>query len=487
MNNEKLYEELEAFKRWILHQTSADYLMYLDDSDDAVIRIETDFCRGDVIFYPSSFSDPDSVKDIIQLSVVNSRTENHAFFLHFKYHSQQHARKMFSEMLDTIKELKDRPSANILLCCTSGMTTGYFAEKLNESAELLGLNYHFSAVSYNNLFKEGGKFDLILLAPQVSFNLERVQEILYNKTVLLIPPRVFAGYDVMQTFELVKPYFEKGDLPRAESIPVLNIHPLPLKQELKISSRVLVISLLRWSTDEDFWFASRIYNADGSVLMDDTVIKHSLSMDDIYNICDTAFALCPDIQVVGIALPGIIDHGRVTLPRLHLVDTDVLDNLKARYSKQFILTNDANTLAVGYYISQDKYVSPSVIFIPFPGSKGGVGSLFKGQLIRGNHKIAGESQYLPVFTDDSKLANWSTPEEAIEVAARITASVISILSPDVIILCCNLIPRMDDVIYALYRYLPAKYIPDILRLDNLREYSLLGELALCAEALQQDI
>ena len=179
---------IQQFRQWVLTQTGPYYTLYVNEKDENVIIIETSYCRGEVTFFPM---------EIIQLSVLNLMSNRHEFYLHFQMHTLDHAMKLFGEMLDSVKELAVKPPVKILLSCTSGLTTGFFAQKLNESAGLLSLNYEFTAVSYGNLYHVASQYDIILLAPQISYIYDTVKKVLNNKKVYQIPPRVFATYDVI--------------------------------------------------------------------------------------------------------------------------------------------------------------------------------------------------------------------------------------------------------------------------------------------------
>ena len=39
--------------------------------------------------------------------------------------------------IETIQKLIKKPVVKVLLCCSGGLTTGYFAQKINEAASLL--------------------------------------------------------------------------------------------------------------------------------------------------------------------------------------------------------------------------------------------------------------------------------------------------------------------------------------------------------------
>lgn len=76
------------------------------------------------------------------------------FYLYFELKDIKHAEELFEEMLETFETLKNHEKIKILLCCTSGLTTNFFKEKLNEAAEILSLDYEFYAVSFSKIYSE---------------------------------------------------------------------------------------------------------------------------------------------------------------------------------------------------------------------------------------------------------------------------------------------------------------------------------------------
>ena len=461
---------IRQFRQWVLTQTSPDYKLFVNEKDDNVIVLETSYCRGEVTFFPM---------EIIQLSVLNLMSNRHEFYLHFQMHTLDHAMKLFGEMVESVKELAVKPPVRVLLSCTSGLTTGFFAQKLNESAQLLALNYEFAAVSYGNLYHVASQYDIILLAPQISYVYETVKKVLHNKKVYLIPPKIVATYDVKSVFSdldsLISSSRQSGRAP---------IRQLPLKQQVKAHVKILTIALIR--EDDHYLLSSRIYGEDHSVIFDEVSIKPRISMDDVCDICDTAFAIYPEIKVAGLAMPGIIDQGRITLLKQGFDESDVLESLSQRYSRKFIISNDANCIAVGYYSSQDKYHSLSFFFQPNIGSTGGVGSIHNGQLIEGYRHVAGEVQFLSQANEDGLFLSpaFLTPEGTLAWAAQCITSIISILGPEIILLSCRLIVRIEDLVKELEKYIPRKYIPEIVQIDSVKDYMLLGQMILCTEAVE---
>ena len=118
--------------------------------------------------------------------------------------NMKHALELFNEMLEIIQTLVNRPQVKILLSCSGGLTTGFFAMKLNECAKLLDKDFKFEAVAFNKLIETAENYDIILLAPQISYQHASLQEQLPNKIVLKIPTQVFAKYDVSKLIDLIE-------------------------------------------------------------------------------------------------------------------------------------------------------------------------------------------------------------------------------------------------------------------------------------------
>ena len=78
----------------------------------------------------------------------------------------------------------EEQTVKVLLCCTSALTTSYFAEQLNNAAKILSLNYIFEAVSYDRVYEKGLYYDIILLAPQIGFQQKKIHNAMFIIAVL---------------------------------------------------------------------------------------------------------------------------------------------------------------------------------------------------------------------------------------------------------------------------------------------------------------
>ena len=182
----------QEFLDWILTRKSDDYILsqYTDVHENnryQNVVLDTDYAEGLITFNP--------LKDfmVVELRITMKKDGKSMFYLHFDLNDLEHAKELFVEMTESLRKLKSEEKIKVLLCCSSGITTSFFVEKLNSGVKFLSLNYSFSAVSYNDLYVRAFDADIILLAPQIGFRLWRVREILKDKTVLMIPASVFAA------------------------------------------------------------------------------------------------------------------------------------------------------------------------------------------------------------------------------------------------------------------------------------------------------
>lgn len=76
---------------------------------------------------------------------------------------------------------------NILLVCSSGMSTNMLVQKMVKSAKLMNFDVNIWSVGDINVEENIDKADIILLGPQVRYLFDKIKKIAgENKTVLLI-------------------------------------------------------------------------------------------------------------------------------------------------------------------------------------------------------------------------------------------------------------------------------------------------------------
>lgn len=191
---DEFYKDLymDIFKKWICLQKSQNYRIkeYKD-----IVQIESSYGIAEVTF---------NLYYIIELKVTSKKRKELDFYLHFQMNTLKHAVSLFNEMITCLLKLDYEAKTKVLLCCSGGLTTSYFAQEINKASKLLKNTIEVSAVGYNQLYQIGQQFDFIFLAPQISYLHAQVQSILKDQVVMKIPPLVFARYDVGTLLKMIE-------------------------------------------------------------------------------------------------------------------------------------------------------------------------------------------------------------------------------------------------------------------------------------------
>ena len=457
---------IKKYAEWIMRQESADYLLRKDESGN--IHLLTDYAFGVVRFY-------DLEKyQIVELSVTNSKTDENSFYLHFELKDLDRAKTLFLEMTESLRRLKDKKRTKVLLCCSSAITTSFFMIRLNEAAKVLSLDMDFMAVSYNDLFVKGFECDVILLAPQISYVYEKTSEILKDKIVLTIPPSIFGEYDVQRLIDLVRLGMINKENERKEEM-----YPAE-RMEFPNLPKLLIISIIVEYTEIRIIY--RIYDK-GEMISSEEILKDHYELIDLEDVIDVAIARNPDIEIVCVVTPGVINNGRMTFRSAGIYDIDVVKLFDEKYHREFIIVNDANMMALGYYGLQKKSKNVSFYFHPHAARTAGVGNVVDGKLHAGSHQIAGEMQYLHSliqYTDDpSKLAG--TIEGSLEIIAKYMISIIACVDPDIIVIYCDMLTDITELSDAISIYVQPRFIPELIKVPDVIEYMFVGGLMQCAD------
>ncbi|MGX8680333.1 MAG: ROK family protein [bacterium] len=452
------------FERWILCQHYDNITITLHEAscedEEDTIEIIAPYGKGLVTFYD---------KNIIAMSARSNDKKNDDFFLHFQMTNLKHAVGLFQEMLEVIKHFIERPKTRILLVCTGGMTTGYFAEEIQKANDVLNLNFEFDALAIAKLYNQGEKYDMILLAPQIAYMYAKIKAIFKNQIIMKIPAAVFAKYDVSGIFKLI---IDKLNEPS----PITQVlEPLTLNN-IHNDHPILTVSLFRNSAQVHISY--RIYGQNGEILLMNETIKKVITMTDLYDMLNTVLARFPDIQVIGFSAPGIINDGEASTANIEGFYQMNYRSLFTRYHpRKFLILNDVNVAAIGYHYLHPEVKSLSFLFQPI-STYAGVGTVINGKLIKGKRSIAGEVQFYP-FHRIYNLEPQPTPESMMEIVRNTVMSFITTIGPERMCIYCTLLTSMDELYHEVARYIPEEYIPSLEKIDDIQEYIFIGLLACC--------
>ena len=128
------------------------------------------------------------------------------FYLHYQFYNFYFAKDLFQRMLNKLLETPQEMK-KILLCCSGGMTTGYFAQRLNQCCRLNHLPYIFNASPEYHLLEVYKNYDLILLAPQLRYMIGEIMLKVKPVDVFNIDAKTFATYNCQELLKVVEGYF----------------------------------------------------------------------------------------------------------------------------------------------------------------------------------------------------------------------------------------------------------------------------------------
>lgn len=85
----------------------------------------------------------------------------------------------------------------ILLCCGSGASSGFMAQRAQEAAKKQGLDYSIKARSESEVEDYIDDLDLVMLGPHFAHRLEAVKDLAdeYNVPVCLIKGEIYGALD----------------------------------------------------------------------------------------------------------------------------------------------------------------------------------------------------------------------------------------------------------------------------------------------------
>lgn len=446
------------YMEWIMAQEQSGFSMRRENEDHIVI--ESEYASGEIQIYHLE-------TDIVEMRLASSQIHENFFFLHFELKDEKHAKGLFEEMRASLLKYKDHQKVKVLLSCTSGLTTSFFAEKLNEAAATLSLDYEFNAVEYSRLYEIGFEYKVILLAPQIGYQYKKAQEILADQIVIKVPASVFASYDAGSMITLIQEEMQKKKTTKEE------MAIAKVMRDIDLNAGMFVINV----TNENRFtrYCHRLYEA-GNVILSDEVIKERNSIEDIIDILDTQLRSLRknfSVDAVSISLPGHIEKNRVVAS----VDySQLAEELSEHCGLPVYVHHNTAAVAYGWYAQQGKYDIVSYHSQPRGALSGGQGCVYRGMPIDGRLQLGGEIG--PLFADRfPELMNQNvTVENVKKVLVSCLIANISIIAPEVILIRSDLTPDMDEIRSELAKHMKEENIPDLIHIRDIKEYALLGTL-----------
>lgn len=425
--------------------------------------------------------------DVVAMSVTDPSGEDTKFFLHFELDDLDHAKEVFASFVESMEASAGERRMRVLLTCTSAFTTSFFANKLAEAAQMMGYPMDFAAVPFPQLYEEAVNYDVILLAPQVAYHKREVAQALPNKFVDCIPTASFANYDVGSVIDWLRDEQRAWRARREER------ELQEAREQIRNSARVLVLTIL--PDGESINIYNRIYRSGRIEHCEKVVIPRKDAgwqrlSEVLAGIAKVTPCLSDKVDVVGVAIPGIINDGVWVIDgHGERAEANLSSIISERTGLPTVVTNNVNAAAFGYLHQHD--CKKNLVFMShsFGNSIGGQGIVVDGRVITGAHGGAGELKYL--LREISANHGWTShdyydPQCMLKVISTSLRASIAIVDPPLICVRCPLVSDMDILRDELAGYIPEQDIPELQFVgeDEMLEYTMLGQMHLCLDELE---
>lgn len=466
-------EAANIYRTWILAQNVEG--LAITPVNDESLKLESDVATGCANFY-----DIDGTT-IVELRLENKQSGESIFFLHFELDDIDRAKQLFKELCQAHAKQLSVEVHHILLCCTCGVTTTFFANKLNECAQSSGLDYDFCAMPVEEAMKKGEDYDAVLLAPQVGHMRKSVVEALPGTLVIEIPGAVFGSYDAKTALNLVVSAVSGRGKAAASD--------LRMVRYIDRSKRVLAVSYVYRQDEPTLSYCVLDHGKNALQGMVVRQLSDEQILDDLSATLLVEGYPMGDFDAVGIGVPGKVDNGVVLRHKDdHYERFELAKTMSERWGVPVFVDNNATAAAAGCYMAQTDWDD-----VAFHAQTIGVPECSQGMVIGGLPRAgrAGFAGSLKFLLKDFPLsmdlddASWRY-DGTLELVTAYLVTTICCMAPQAIFVWCDLLPDMDRLREEICKKVPEEMVPDLVAVSNYDDLVLMGELSLCLQRLSAD-
>ena len=442
--------------------------MRVVEKDAEHIDLQSDSVDGCANFYTIDGT------TIVELRLLSKPSDEPLFFLHFELLDLERAQELFGEMRQAYENTLRTQMHHVLLCCSCGITTTFFANKLNETAQSLDAGYDFQAMPLDQAKEQGSEFVAVLLAPQVGHLRQSVVEALPDTLVIELPASIFGAYDATAALNLV--------VSAVSGARTAAISDLRMARDFDHSKCVLAISHVFRKDESTLSYAvlDRGKRSIAGMLVRPQF--DTMALDDLAATLRVAGYPPEQFDAVGIGVSGVVDKG-VLLTKVEngYAHFDLAQVMRGRWGVPVYVDNNATAAAAGCYVSQDKWDD-----VAFHAQTIGVPACDEGLVIGGLPRagLSGFAGNLACLAHDFSLsmdlgdAAWRY-DGMLELVARYLAATICVVAPQAIFVWCDLVTDMDE----LRKTIPGDMLPELVAVSDYDGLILMGEHSLCLQRL----
>lgn len=161
-----------------------------DDTYRRCLVFDTKNAIGNVILWSNG---------IIEEIITCKKNNKLLFYLHYQVTTIAQCQNLFEEFYSALKQQSGIAPMKILLCCSGGFTTSFFAEKIRKLITLENLNMEIDSIAFHQLSKHYESYDSVYLAPQIAYLMPEALKITKrNVPIYKIKPSIYATYNCQE-------------------------------------------------------------------------------------------------------------------------------------------------------------------------------------------------------------------------------------------------------------------------------------------------
>lgn len=265
-------------------------------------------------------------------------------------------------------------------------------------------------------------------------------------------------------------------------------------------NNTLVASLLLRMSKKKRELRFSIRNRNGESFDDGLKIFETVTVEGLGEIILALAKRHPALKAVALSVPGVVHGGEIEFCDIPEIAGIHIEQRLAQITGLNVITeNDMNFAAIGYYSAHREDVATALAYIASPLEEWpGMGLIVNGALIKGKSNFAGEVSFLPVKglnRNKNKGASWqtkvktSTPSALASEMAAITASVVTIINPDVVVIAGigTDSKTHDAIVQRCLTWIPESHLPAIILREDFGDDSLTGMTATAFNTLAPSI
>ncbi|MEK3759454.1 ROK family protein [Paenibacillus sp. FSL P4-0338] len=230
-------------------------------------------------------------------------------------------------------------------------------------------------------------------------------------------------------------------------------------------------------------------NLNGEIKEEAVKECEEITPDTLRDWLDEMIADHPNVQAIGIGIPGVVQHDRIGICDVPALAEQPLGLfLKERYEEvEIIIENDMNLTVYGLYqkLLLDEESHFAVLTFPknhYPGA----GFMVNGRLLNGNSFFSGEVSYLPYgIPREEQLRLLQGMGDPRKLAVHALVSIISIINPATIVITGdNISPEMlEDLRSGCLDIIPPEHMPELMIQRDTRQEYMSGLITTTTESL----